>query len=87
MRPFEPIRLTIRSGSRKSRSRWPRPCSPASRLPEARPIGQATQGVRRIEIDEDDRVVLLARFAERDAEGCVEPGDRSPCLTRKYQKP
>ena len=38
-------------------------------------MGRATQGVRLVEIDEDDRVVLLARFAERDAEGCVERGD------------
>ena len=33
-------------------------------------------GVRLIEIDEDDRVVALARLAEQDAEGCVESGDR-----------
>ena len=42
---------------------------------DIRPIGRATQGVRLIEIDEDDRVVSLARLAEQDAEGCVEPGD------------
>ena len=43
---------------------------------DIRPIGRATQGVRLIEIDEDDRVVALARLAEQDAEGCVESGDR-----------
>ena len=42
---------------------------------DIRPIGRATQGVRLIEIDEDDRVVSLARLAEQDAEGHVEPGD------------
>ena len=42
---------------------------------DIRPIGRATQGVRLIEIDEDDRVVSLARLAEQDAEGRVEPGD------------
>ena len=39
------------------------------------PIGRATQGVRLIEIDEDDRVVSLARLAEQDAESRVESGD------------
>ncbi len=34
------------------------------------------EGVRLIEIDEDDQVVSLARLAEPDAEGRVEPGDR-----------
>ena len=42
---------------------------------DIRPIGRATQGVRLIEIDKDDRVVSLARLAEQDAEGRVEPGD------------
>ena len=42
---------------------------------DIRPIGRATQGVRLIEIDEDDRVVSLARLAEQDAEGRIEPGD------------
>ena len=43
---------------------------------DIRQIGRATQGVRLIEIDQDDRVVSLARLAESDAEGRVEPGDR-----------
>ena len=43
---------------------------------DIRPIGRATQGVRLIEIDQDDHVVSLARLAEPDAEGRVEPGDR-----------
>ena len=43
---------------------------------DIRPIGRATQGVRLIEIDKDDHVVSLARLAEPDAEGRVEPGDR-----------
>ena len=33
---------------------------------DIRPIGRATQGVRLIEIDEHDRVVSLARLAEKD---------------------
>ena len=36
---------------------------------DIRPIGRATQGVRLIEIDEQDRVVSMARLAEPDAEG------------------
>ena len=43
---------------------------------DIRPIGRATQGVRLIEIDQDDHVVSLARLAEPDAEGRVEPGDK-----------
>ena len=35
---------------------------------DIRTIGRATQGVRLIEIDADDRVVALARLAERDDE-------------------
>jgi DNA gyrase subunit A len=35
---------------------------------DIRSIGRATQGVRLIEIDADDRVVSLARLAERDDE-------------------
>jgi DNA gyrase subunit A len=31
-----------------------------------RPIGRATQGVRLIEIEPDDRVVSVVRLAERD---------------------
>ena len=42
---------------------------------DIRPIGRATQGVRLIEIDEDDRVVSIARLADQDAEARVEPGD------------
>ena len=33
---------------------------------DIRPIGRATQGVRLIEIDERDRVVSVARLAERE---------------------
>ena len=33
---------------------------------DIRPIGRVTQGVRLIEIDEEDRVVSLARLAEKD---------------------
>jgi DNA gyrase subunit A len=35
---------------------------------DIRTIGRATQGVRLIEIDADDRVVSLARLAEKDDE-------------------
>jgi DNA gyrase subunit A len=35
---------------------------------DIRTIGRATQGVRLIEIDADDRVVSLARLAEREDE-------------------
>ena len=42
---------------------------------DIRPIGRATQGVRLIEIDEDDSVVSIARLAEQDAETRVEPGE------------
>ncbi len=35
---------------------------------DIRPIGRATQGVRLIEMDEDDRVVSIARLAEREEE-------------------
>ena len=41
---------------------------------DIRPIGRLTQGVRLIEIDEQDRVVSLARLAEKNA---AEPGDVS----------
>ncbi|HKY23259.1 MAG TPA: DNA gyrase subunit A [Vicinamibacterales bacterium] len=41
---------------------------------DIRTIGRATQGVRLIEIDADDRVVALARLAEKDEEnGSEEP--------------
>jgi DNA gyrase subunit A len=39
---------------------------------DIRAIGRATQGVRLIEIDADDRVVSLARLAERDDENGTE---------------
>ena len=42
---------------------------------DIRPIGRATQGVRLIEIDEQDRVVSMARVAEHDAEGRRQPGN------------
>ena len=42
---------------------------------DIRPIGRATQGVRLIEIDEDDMVVSIARLAE-DASVHIEPGDK-----------
>ena len=35
---------------------------------DIRTIGRATQGVRLIEIDADDRVVSLARLVEKDDE-------------------
>jgi DNA gyrase subunit A len=35
---------------------------------DIRTIGRATQGVRLIEIDSDDRVVSLARLAEKEDE-------------------
>ena len=35
---------------------------------DIRPIGRATQGVRLIGMDEDDRVVSIARLAEREEE-------------------
>jgi len=42
---------------------------------DIRTIGRATQGVRLIEMDEDDRVVALARLAEREDEnGSEETG-------------
>jgi DNA gyrase subunit A len=39
---------------------------------DIRTIGRATQGVRLIEIDADDRVVALARLAEKDDENGTE---------------
>jgi len=41
-----------------------------------RAIGRATQGVRLIEMEEDDRVVSIARLAdhERDENQAGEPG-------------
>ncbi len=47
---------------------------------DIRPIGRATQGVRLIEIDEEDRVVSLARIAEKDLaeKNGSDEGDESP---------
>ena len=49
---------------------------------DIRPIGRATQGVRLIEIDDDDRVVALARLIEKDTdspgEGVPEASGESP---------
>ena len=42
---------------------------------DIRPIGRATQGVRLIEIDAQDRVVSIARFVERDGEEDAVLGD------------
>ncbi|MGE3844618.1 MAG: hypothetical protein AB7I50_23885 [Vicinamibacterales bacterium] len=44
-------------------------------------MGRNTQGVRLIRIDESDRVVSVARFAEKDEGGAPssgEPSDSSP---------
>ena len=38
---------------------------------DVRPIGRATQGVRLIEIDEDDNVVSMVRLIERDGDKAV----------------
>jgi DNA gyrase subunit A len=44
-----------------------------------RTIGRATQGVRLIDIEGDDRAVSIARLAERDeAEDKTEGGDKAP---------
>lgn len=40
-----------------------------TRVTDARPIGRNTQGVRLIRLDEADRVVSVARFAEREEGG------------------
>ena len=46
---------------------------------DIRPIGRVTQGVRLIEIDEDDRVVSLARLAEKDlSDKADDDGDLPP---------
>jgi DNA gyrase subunit A len=42
---------------------------------DIRPIGRATQGVRLIEIDAEDRVVSIARLVERDGEEDAVLGD------------
>jgi len=36
---------------------------------DIRPIGRATQGVRLIEIDDQDRVVSIARLPEEEGDG------------------
>ena len=46
---------------------------------DIRSIGRATQGVRLIGIDEDDRVVSIARLVEKNADGDGDPGRR--CLS------
>ena len=54
---------------------------------DIRTIGRATQGVRLIEIDADDRVVALARLAEKDDENGSEdtsgPPDAGPRRTHR----
>ena len=45
---------------------------------DIRPIGRATQGVRLIEIDDEDRVVSVARLVERDANGEGERSEPEP---------
>ena len=42
---------------------------------DARPIGRATQGVRLIGIGDDDRVVSVARFVERDGDAREDAGE------------
>jgi DNA gyrase subunit A len=42
---------------------------------DVRPIGRNAQGVRLIDIGEGDRVVSVARLAEKDGEGDGEDGD------------
>jgi len=45
---------------------------------DIRPIGRATQGVRLIEIDDEDRVVSVARLVERDANGESKSSEPEP---------
>jgi len=45
---------------------------------DIRTIGRATQGVRLIEMEPDDRVVSVARLAEREEEKAEENGPESP---------
>ena len=46
-----------------------------------RPIGRATQGVRLIEIETEDRVVSVVRLAEREADDRENgDGDDSPTV-------
>jgi len=42
---------------------------------DVRPIGRNAQGVRLIDIEEGDRVVSVARLAEKDGEGDIDGGD------------
>jgi DNA gyrase subunit A len=42
---------------------------------DVRPIGRNAQGVRLIDIEEGDRVVSVARLAEKDSEGDVDGVD------------
>ena len=44
---------------------------------DARPIGRATQGVRLIGIDADDRVVSVARLVEREGDASEDAGEAS----------
>ena len=44
---------------------------------DLRTIGRATQGVRLIEMEEDDKVVSVARLAEKEEDGDV-PGPEEP---------
>ena len=44
---------------------------------DARPIGRATQGVRLIGIDADDRVVSVARLVEREGDAGEDAGEAS----------
>ncbi|MGE3841833.1 MAG: DNA gyrase subunit A, partial [Vicinamibacterales bacterium] len=48
-----------------------------TRVTDTRPIGRNTQGVRLIRIDESDRVVSVARFAEKDEGGAPSSGEQS----------
>jgi DNA gyrase subunit A len=52
-----------------------------TRVTDTRPIGRNTQGVRLIRIDEADRVVSVARFAEKD------DGSGTPAEAEKESTP
>lgn len=45
---------------------------------DVRTIGRATQGVRMIDIEGDDRAVSIARLAEKDDDGATETLDEAP---------
>jgi DNA gyrase subunit A len=51
-----------------------------TRVTDTRPIGRNTQGVRLIRIDEADKVVSVARFAEKDEDGGA-PADEDLGIT------